>query len=81
MTQNLRAAERYGTVKRLVFGYVCTFSALPAYLNHWIICAFCFFFQGKQSDIMFNYKYVLIHYIKFRIEVVEGIYKTIRADR
>lgn len=26
MAQNMRDAERYGTVKRLVFGYVCTFS-------------------------------------------------------
>jgi len=26
MTQNMRAAERYGPVKRLVLGYVCTFS-------------------------------------------------------
>jgi hypothetical protein len=31
MAENRRAAERYGTVKRLVFGYVCTFSTF-AYL-------------------------------------------------
>lgn len=77
MTQNMRAAERYGTVKRLVFGCVCTFSALPAYLNHWIICVLCFFFQ--EYYVQLQVPPYSLH--KFRIEVVEKIYKKIRADR
>ena len=81
MTQDMRVAERYGTVKRLVFGYVCTFSTF-AYIFDSLenLCSFFFSFQGKQFDIRFNYKYLHIHYTKFRIEVAEEIYKKIRAD-
>jgi hypothetical protein len=80
MTQDMRVAERYGTVKRLVFGYVCTFSTFAYIFESLVNLCFLFFFQEKQFDVRFNYKYLFIHYIKFRIEVVEEIYNKIRAD-
>ena len=81
MTQNMRVAERYGRVKRLVLGYVCTFSTFAYTFESLDNLCFLIFLPRKTVYIRFNYTYLLIHYIKFRIEVVEEIYKEIRADR
>lgn len=53
MPQSMRAAGRYGTVKRLVFGYVCPFSTF-AYIFESLdnLCFFVFFFQKKNSLII-----------------------------